>query len=91
MGDVQIASALANLSAVGILGYWLIWGLPHTLRQIDESHDKIVSMLVESNRRDREAHHEIQAKFAEALGKLTDELQNICKIAEQEPIRGRNR
>ncbi len=91
VGEVQVVSAIANLSAVGILGYWLIFGLPSTLRQINEGHDKIVQQMIESNRRDREAGFASLEKMSESIHELAVGLQNICQATREVSHRVGNR
>jgi hypothetical protein len=88
--DVSLANALANLGAVAILGYWLIFGLPNTLKQINDAHKDIVGQMIISNQTDRDRTYAAMQSLAQALEKLSIGLQLVCKANQEDRARGRD-
>jgi hypothetical protein len=51
--DPALLSAFANLSAVGILGYWLIFSLPAMLSAFDQAHTTMIVKLLSDHAAER--------------------------------------
>ena len=83
--NTSFVAAIANLGAVGIMGYWIMWGLPHTLRQIDASHERITSQLIYTMRDERARANELLGRLSGSMDRLSDLLPQVCRADGQGP------
>lgn len=76
--DMGIINAILNGGALAILGYWIIYGLPKTIKDGTDLHASLVRELMADHKEDRESNERIRVELAKAIEKLAESTRNIC-------------
>lgn len=77
--DPSYVNAFANLSAVGILGYWLIFGLPKMLKDHTSAMLSIVKLVMQGHEQDREGFKSRAELLQAAIDRLAASQRDVCR------------
>lgn len=78
--DPVWVNAVANLSAVGILGYHLLWGLPRILDAAAASWKSILSDVLTDQKSERQIADQRADRLTDAVDRLAQGIGASCRF-----------
>lgn len=76
--DVNLVNAILNGGALTILGYWILWGLPRTLKDVNDLHAALVRELLADHKATRESNERSRSELALVVAKLAESIAGSC-------------